>query len=125
MYPKKAVTEQIKELHQRQGTHIGFFWYRDAEQYEHFLSIYEDRDTMHDTYALWHKSAMRAVKQYEKQGFITHRVYSTPEELAQWCRVNSMPLNGKSRSSFANEKLKAAAAKSPKSLRHSIGLAGH
>ncbi len=122
MYPKKAVTEQIKDLHERQISNVGFFWYRDAQQYAHFLSIYEDRDTMHDTYALWHKQALRAVKQYERRGFITHRVYSTPEELMAWCQANGLPLNGKSRSSFANEKL-TAAAKRPNGLKNAIGRA--
>lgn len=122
MYPKKAVTELIKDFHERQVTNVGFFWYRDAEQYMQFLTIYEDRDAMNETYALWHKQALRAVKQYERRGLITHKVYSTPEELLEWCRANGMPLNGKSRSSFANEKLKAAAGSS-KSLKSAIGRA--
>jgi hypothetical protein len=124
MYPQKTVTEQIKALHKSQVTNVGFFWYRDAEQYARFLSIYEDRDTMHDTYALWHKQAAKAVKQYERRGFVTHRVYSTPEELLAWCQANGTPLNAASRSAFANEKL-ATAAKRPNSLSNAIGRAGH
>lgn len=122
MYPKKAVTEQIKDLQERQITNVGFFWYRDAEQYVQFLAIYDDRDAMNETYALWHKQALRAVKQFERRGFITHKVYSTPEELLEWCRANGMPLNGKSRSTFSQEKLKAAAG-FPKSLKSAIGRA--
>lgn len=123
MYPKKKATEQIKDLHLNQVTNIGFFWYRDAEQYSQYLSIYEDRDTMHSTYALWHKQAMRAVKQYERRGLVTHRVYSTPEELMAWCKENGIPLNAKSRSLFASEKLKTAA-KHPNKLKNAIGHAG-
>lgn len=122
MYPKKSVTEQIKMFRENQVSNVGFFWYRDAAQYAQFLLIYEDRDTLHDTHALWHKQAMRGMKQYERRGFVTHKVYTTPEGLTEWCRANGLPLDKTSRSAFANEKL-TEAMKSPKSLKHSIGAA--
>ena len=88
---------------------IGFFWYRDAEQYAQYLEIFEDVDELHRTFPQWHKNALKLLEKVERQGFATTKIYSTPQEFKAWCMANGAALNGRSRSEFARIKAESEA----------------
>lgn len=85
--------------------HIGFFWYRDAEQYAQFLEIVEDVDALPKTFDQWQKKALKLLEDVTRQGHSTKKIYSTPQEFKAWCMTNDAPLNGLSRSRFASFKV--------------------
>ncbi|MFA7944632.1 hypothetical protein ACEK06_19505 [Pseudomonas brenneri] len=122
MFPKKVITDQIKKMRKNSVSDIGFFWYANAEQYDQYLLIYEDRDAMHDSFALWHKQAMQTLEKFKRRGFNTQKICSTPQELIEWCRANNMPLTGKGRSAFVQYKISSGQC-APKSLKSSIHTA--
>lgn len=71
------------------------------EDWEKLKQIAEDQDELHDTYEEWQKDVLELQRTIMGAGRFSLRISVTAEELQQWCKDNGLPLNGGSRSQYA------------------------
>lgn len=62
---------------------------------------------MADTYEQWEAGVSKTMDDLHQQGVDARRVDVDIRDLAAWCAERGMPLDGKSRSTYAAEKVKA------------------
>ncbi len=80
---------------------VSFF---KKEDYPEILRISEDADNMFETWEEWHKSARQHTRNMESQGMKVVDILVIPTELFIYCKENELPINGKARAQYANEK---------------------
>lgn len=81
---------------------VGIAWYREAD-YARLRAMFEDGDVLHDTWEEWLKTANDTVAVLERDEAIVERVIIEPDEFLAWCTARGMPLNAKTRGTFAGE----------------------
>jgi hypothetical protein len=82
----------------------GVAWYR-PEQWQRLREVSVDVEKLEATHAEWLAVATKAISDLERRGISVIKVDVDVEELLSWCRHCSLPLDGKSRSTFAAHKL--------------------
>lgn len=78
---------------------ICFAWYDEA-QWELLCAMVPDRAELDDTYAEWKKSACRAIRMVESNGYKVRRVSVNVSALAEWCREQHRPVNSEARAEY-------------------------
>ena len=91
-------------------TVIGIARYR-PEQWERFLEVAADRDSLHDTHAEWLASATTQFHRLQGTGVSVQWVDVDVEELLRWCNERQVELDGAARSRFTAEKVLPANAR--------------
>ena len=79
----------------------GIPWYH-KEDYEELRSVFEDGDTLHETYEEWLASAESIERQLLGEGVSVVRVNIRLTEFSRWCASHGYRLNGKARSEYAS-----------------------
>ena len=80
---------------------IGVPWFT-AETWPRLLEVCAaEADLMPDTYSDWIALAEPRFAQHIADGLPMERVLIDPYELAAWCELNDLPIDGRARSVFA------------------------
>lgn len=82
---------------------LKFAYYR-KEDWNRFLNMIDDRESMHDTWEEWHKAFEKSKKESIKQGFEVEVVSVDLDELAYYCLSRRIANDGKARSQFVLDK---------------------
>jgi len=80
---------------------VGICWY----QAEHFLQLramFEDGDSLHETYGEWLSAAELGRKRLESGGAKVVCVDLDPDVFPKWCRAKGMKLDAQARTAYAN-----------------------
>ena len=83
---------------------VGVCWYRQ-DQYERFLASADDRNMLEDTWAEWHVTAERVLRQYRARGLNIRKVEIDLDDLLAYCRAEGRPNNAATRSSYVTHLL--------------------
>lgn len=82
----------------------GIAWYR-REEWSRWRDVSADRDEICELYDDWAKRAEKSVHDLVKHGLEVHKVDIGIEEFLTWARREKVPITGRARSDFANQKL--------------------
>ena len=80
---------------------VGVAWYY-PEQWDKIRSHSKDRSEMAKDYADWERGAQDGIKKFERDGYTIRKVYIDVDMLVAWCKRQRVPVNGRSRSDYAN-----------------------
>ena len=80
----------------------GIFWYRSAEDYNRFLTIFKDAAKLHPTYAEWLAKAESLEHSLQVAGREFVRDYADPNEFVAWCASHHADVNTHGRTEYAN-----------------------
>lgn len=80
---------------------INLACYRQKD-WNKFLSIIDDRESMFNTWKEWHKSYLRTKNELSVLGFKVNNVEVDLGKLDKYCRENSLKNNGKTKSQFVS-----------------------
>jgi len=78
--------------------------YYERKDWNRFLQMIDDRDSMHDTWLEWHETFEKLEKDLEGQGFKIKRVIVDIDELNYYCKIRGIKNDGKARSKFVMTK---------------------
>ena len=84
-------------------TPINIAYYREVD-WKRFLDLIDDRESMHETWAQWHKSFLEAKKGLILQGFKVNEFIVDLDELQAFCIEKGIRNDGKARSQFVNRR---------------------
>ena len=84
---------------------VGVAWY-SREQWDRLLSVAADRADLEDTYDDWVRIAERGISKIRRTGLKPTKIPIDVEELIDWCREESRPVDGQARADFVNVKLR-------------------
>ncbi|CNK92529.1 Uncharacterised protein [Yersinia pseudotuberculosis] len=88
---------------------VGWFCYKDENQYNEFMSIFTDTDKVLRPFSKWKQLTEKGIQEVERSGMIVIRAYAeSAEEFTAWCRVHQCGVDAKGRAGFANAKARAA-----------------
>lgn len=84
---------------------VGWFCYKDENQYNEFLSVFTDIHKLPATFSRWKELTEKGVKQAESAGMIVIRAYAeSTAEFIEFCRHHSKGIDAEGRKHFANVK---------------------
>jgi len=81
-------------------TPIGIPWCR-KEDYDAFVSIFEDRRNLPTTWEGFAKAAEEAEQLYEDKGHVVLRVNIDPRTFPRWCKSKGYSVDARARAQFA------------------------
>ncbi|AJJ71520.1 cytochrome c family protein [Yersinia pseudotuberculosis] len=88
---------------------VGWFCYKDENQYNEFLSVFTDAGKVPFPFGKWKQLTEKGIQETERSGVIVIRAYAeSAEEFTAWCRVHQCGIDAKGRTGFANAKARAA-----------------
>ena len=80
---------------------IGVPWFTE-ETWPRLLKVcVTEADLMPDTYSEWIALAEPRFTQHVADGLPVERVLIDPDEWVDWCEVNGLPVDGRTRAAFA------------------------
>lgn len=74
--------------------------YYRKKDWEKFIRIIDDRESMHDTWNDWHKAFLKTRSDLISQGFEVTDVEVDLNELSNYCKLRGIKNDGKARSQF-------------------------
>jgi hypothetical protein len=77
--------------------------YYRKEDWEKFISIIDDRESMHSTWYEWHEAYNKSKKDLEKQGFFVIKAVVDLDKLIEYCAEMKLKNIGSSRSQFISQ----------------------
>ena len=80
---------------------LAFYQKKD---WEYFLSIVDDRNSLHDTWDDWFKSYINAKMNLIAQGFYVKEVLVNIRELIDYCNTQNLKNNGEARAQYVATK---------------------
>lgn len=84
---------------------VGWFCYKDENQYNEFLSVFTDTDKIPFPFSKWKQLTEKGIQEAERNGVIVIRAYAeSAEEFTTWCRINQRGFSAEGRTGFANAK---------------------
>jgi hypothetical protein len=78
--------------------------YYRKKDWEKFISMIDDRESMHDNWKDWHKTFLKTKSNLIAQGFTVSEVEIDLNELAQYCQFRRIKNDGQARSQFVQTK---------------------
>lgn len=81
---------------------IGIFWYRSADDYDRFLTIFQDAAKLPATYAEWLAKAESLEHSLQVAGRDFVRAYAEPEDFVAWCSAHDANVDTHGRTEYAN-----------------------
>ncbi len=86
------------EIYKNMGG-IKLAYYRE-EDWSRFVNMIDDCQSMHNSWAEWHKAFEKSKNDLIKQGFEVQNVVVDLDELAYYCLTHRIPNDGKARSAL-------------------------
>ncbi|EGG3068493.1 hypothetical protein MOR33_002739 [Salmonella enterica] len=84
---------------------VGWFCYKDENQYNELLSIFTDAHTLPPTFSRWKQITEKGIQHEESKGVIIVRAYvDSAEQFITFCRHFRRGVNADGRKYFANFK---------------------
>jgi len=80
---------------------IGIVWYKE-EDYPILKNLFEDGDTLPETYSEWLEKAQNLFNQLIQRGLTPVKAYIDPETFPEWCIQKGHHLNAQARTAYAN-----------------------
>lgn len=80
----------------------GIAWFR-REDWTRILEIMEDAEKIGPDFDRWEKLAKSIEERLNSQGVIVVRAMIDPDIFRDWCLKNSLPVDAKARTKYANE----------------------
>ena len=77
--------------------------YYRKEDWEKFISIIDDKESMHSSWYKWHESYSKAKKDLEKQGFTVIKTVIDLDKLIKFCSEKKCKNTGLVRSQFIQQ----------------------
>ena len=74
--------------------------YYEQKDWNRFLQMIDDNDSMHDTWQEWYKAFEKLANDLSGQGFVIKRVIVDLDELNNYCKIQGIKNDGKARSKF-------------------------
>jgi len=74
--------------------------YYEQKDWNRFLKMIDDKDSMHDTWQDWYKASEKLENDLGGQGFVIKRVIVDIDELNNYCKIQEIKNDGKARSKF-------------------------
>lgn len=81
---------------------VGVVWY-ERDTYDQSLSLFTDREDLHDNYGDWRAQADLVVEMLSREGKTVAKALIEPQAFAEWCSIQGLEVDAKARSRFANE----------------------
>jgi len=78
--------------------------YYEKKDYDYFLSIIDDKESMHDSWEEWHQAFLKLKNHLVSQGFPIKVVTVDLNELINYCIDKKIKNDGKARSQFVADK---------------------
>ncbi len=85
----------------------GLAWYR-REDYPKLLAIFDDADSLPETYEEWLEKAMEIERELIIQGHRVVRATIDPAIFPSWCAAKHLKLDASARTRFATEEAEAS-----------------
>jgi len=82
---------------------IKLAYYRKKD-WKRFISLIDDRESMHETWHDWHNSFEKAKRDIIAQGFEVIEIVVDIDELIEYCKLHGINNDGKARSQFVTNK---------------------
>ena len=83
------------------GIRLAYYRKRD---WKRFLKIIDDRESMHDTWAEWHKDFLKVKNELTAKELEIVVVEIDLDELTNYCKLRKIKNDGKARSQFVQAK---------------------
>ena len=81
---------------------ISIAWYR-PEQWQRWLRVVDDRDSLEDTFEEWEANATAQLAALRGRGIRVQEIVLDVDEVQRWCLMQKRPLDAEARSEFAGE----------------------
>lgn len=78
--------------------------YYERKDWDYFLSIIPDREKMHESWDDWYQSYNKLKIFLISQGLQVRDITVNIQELKKYCWERNIPMDGKARSQFVQEK---------------------
>lgn len=78
--------------------------YYEKKDWDYFLSIIDDRESMHNSWEEWYQSYLKTKAALISKGFFVKEIPINMHELIEFCAARKIPNNGKARSQFVMTK---------------------
>lgn len=88
------------------GSEIGVAWYRESD-WARVKSQFSDAADLHDTYEQWHQDTENVIKEITALGHFVIPVTIDIDDFIGWCMVRGRKRDGKARSEYVTEKMRA------------------
>ncbi len=82
---------------------IKLAYYRKKD-WNRFINMIDDRESMHDTWHHWHKAFEKAKREFINQGFEVTDIVVDLDKLAEYCKLRGIKNDGRARSEFIQNK---------------------
>lgn len=76
----------------------------EKKDWEYFLSIVDDRESLHDTWEDWFKSFVAGKMNLIAQGFYVNEILIDVRELIEYCYTHNLKNNSAARAQFVATK---------------------
>jgi hypothetical protein len=81
---------------------IKMAYYR-KEDWERFISIIDDKESVHSSWYEWHEEFNKSKQDFEKIGFTVHKTILDLDKLIDYCKKLKLKNTGKTRSQFIQQ----------------------
>ena len=99
-----AVTLHTQTIHKQKNMTGIKLAYCEEIDWDRFLDSIDDRESMHGTWAEWHKAFLKTKFHLISEGFAVFDVVIDIDELTDYCRSRGIKNNGKARAQFVSNK---------------------
>jgi hypothetical protein len=104
---KPSQLERLRAKKRTQSMIVGVTWYT-AETWVQVKAAAIDPGRFENSFSEWEAMAVSARKALQRSGARALEFYIIPQELFDWCALNSKVNNAESRAEFVSEKLTVA-----------------
>ena len=84
----------------------GVAWYR-PEQWRRLREVAEDVENLEESYEEWLQTAERLIREGIPSNVSIEKIDVDVEDLLTWCNARGFEINGKTRTQYVSEKLRA------------------
>jgi hypothetical protein len=104
---KPSLLERLRAKKRSQSMIVGVTWYT-AETWVQVKAAAIDPGCFENSFSEWETMAVSARKELQRSGARALEFHIIPQELFDWCALNSKVNNAESRAEFVSEKLMVA-----------------
>ncbi|MDP2153345.1 MAG: hypothetical protein Q8J66_06770 [Methylotenera sp.] len=104
---KPSLLERLRAKKRIQSMIVGVTWYT-AETWAQVKTAAVDPERFENSFSEWETMAVSTRRELQRSGARALEFYIIPQELFDWCALNSKVNNAESRAEFVSEKLTVA-----------------
>jgi hypothetical protein len=104
---KPSLLERLRAKKRTKSMLVGITWYT-KETWAQVKAAAVDPERFENSFVEWQAMAVSARRELQRSGATALEFHIIPQELFDWCVLNSKVNNAESRAEFVSEKLTAA-----------------